>query len=219
MPCRSHSISFPGIALRQCSTTLSPTFANMATTSPPAISAYHYCRAALLDGNGRSDVLLRHARTHGHPSYGYQLAHGATALTEAWDANPTLAGPLHAGPRRRVVLSRPCGIDFDLAREQDKRIWIHPQLVGDIQSANASYRSVLGTISSAWARDGNRLRLDVEIPPGTTATITLPAGFSKDLMESGHSFNADNGVSSVSQSDGSISLAIASGTYHFSARK
>jgi len=41
-----------------------------------------------------------------------------------------VAGSLHAGPCRGVVLSRLAGIDFNLDRERDRRIWIRPQIAG-----------------------------------------------------------------------------------------
>ncbi len=48
---------------------------------------FHYVVDALLEG-GRSDVLYDMLERTDTPSYGYQLAKGATALTEAWDADP-----------------------------------------------------------------------------------------------------------------------------------
>ncbi len=68
---------------------------------------FHYVVRALTDG-GRSDVLYDMLSQTDSPSYGYQLAKGATTLTEAWDTNPELiAKPFHAGTRGRVVLSWP----------------------------------------------------------------------------------------------------------------
>ena len=68
---------------------------------------FHYVVRALTDGD-RSDVLLAMLSRTDAPSYGAQLAHGATTLTEAWDANPNSSQDhFMLGPRRRVVLSRP----------------------------------------------------------------------------------------------------------------
>lgn len=47
---------------------------------------YRYVIRALADG-GRSDVVNKMATVEGKPGYAYQLSQGATALTEAWDAN------------------------------------------------------------------------------------------------------------------------------------
>jgi hypothetical protein len=46
---------------------------------------FHYLVRALSE-EGRSDVLLEMLQQTSSPSYGAQIAKGATALTEAWDA-------------------------------------------------------------------------------------------------------------------------------------
>jgi hypothetical protein len=80
------------------------------------------------------------------PSYGYQLNNGATALTEAWDANPSSSQDhFMPGHAEEWFYRGLAGIDFDLDREQSLRIWIHPQIVGDTHFASASYKSVLAT--------------------------------------------------------------------------
>ena len=48
---------------------------------------YHFVLEALRQGD-RSDVIYDMLSRIDSPSYGYQLAMGATALTEAWDVNP-----------------------------------------------------------------------------------------------------------------------------------
>ncbi|CAK9037458.1 Alpha-L-rhamnosidase (Glycosyl hydrolase 78 family protein P20) (P20_GH78) (Polysaccharide utilization locus H protein P20) (PUL H protein P20) [Durusdinium trenchii] len=47
---------------------------------------FRYLLQALAEG-GRSDVIYTMINQSDRPGYGYQLAHGATSLTEAWDAN------------------------------------------------------------------------------------------------------------------------------------
>ena len=111
------------------------------------------------------------------------------------------------------------GIDFDLDREQSKRIWIHPQIVGDIHFASASYKSVLGYIASHWQREGDTLQLDVTIPPCTTATVSFPHEFSRCVFESGHSLHGDSGVFSVSDTPDPTSVVVGSGTHHFVAQR
>ena len=66
---------------------------------------HRYLLRALTD-MGRPDVVYNlHSGTN-DPGYGYILSQGATALTEAWDANPSrFAGSLHARPYHRMVLS------------------------------------------------------------------------------------------------------------------
>jgi alpha-L-rhamnosidase len=180
---------------------------------------FHYVVRALTD-SGRSDVLYDMLTRTDSPSYGYQLSHGATALTEAWDANPSSSQDhFMLGHAEEWLYRGLAGIDFDLDRERSLRIWIHPQIVGDVHFASASYESVLGNIATHWQRDGDTLQLDVTIPPGTTATISIPQEFSRSVVESGHGPHGDNGVLSVRDTPGATSLVVGSGSYHFVAQR
>jgi hypothetical protein len=154
------------------------------------------------------------------PSYGYQLKHGATSLTEAWDANPhSSQDHFMLGHAEEWFYRGLGGIDFDFDRAPDKRIWIHPQVAGSIRFASVSYKSVLGAIASHWQRNGNALRLDVVIPAGNTATISFPTGFDKGVTESGQSLREGKGVLSVSEQGEPLSCVVGSGHYHFDARR
>ena len=180
---------------------------------------FHYVVRALTD-SGRSDVLYDMLMRTDSPSYGYQLSHGATALTEAWDANPSSSQDhFMLGHAEEWFYRGLAGIDFDFDREQNKRIWIHPQIVGDVHFASASYKSVLGYIGSHWQRDGDTLQLDVTIPPGTTATVSFPQEFSRNVIESGHGLHGDNGVLFVRDTPGPTSIVVASGSFHFVAQR
>jgi len=176
---------------------------------------FHYLVRALTD-NGRSDVLYDMLMRTDSPSYGYQLAHGATALTEAWDSNPKSSQDhFMLGHAEEWFYRGLAGIDFDLSRELNRRIWIHPQVVGHVGSAMAGYRSVLGPIASRWRLEGGSLHLDVIIPPGATATVTFPREFVGKVLESGRPLRGDDGVLAVDSKGGVDSCVVGSGTYHF----
>jgi hypothetical protein len=180
---------------------------------------FHYLVRALTDG-GRSDVLYDMLMRTDSPSYGYQLSHGATALAEAWDANPDSSQDhFMLGHAEEWFYRGLAGIDFDMDRKVDTRIWIHPQIAGDLQFVSASYKSVLGLIASRWKREANALRLDVSIPPGDTATISFPPQFGQRVKESGRDLRGDAGVLSVSDGSGPLSIVVASGSYRFVARR
>jgi alpha-L-rhamnosidase len=180
---------------------------------------FHYVVRALSD-DGRSDVLYDMLKRTDSPSYGYQLKHGATALTEAWDSNPKSSQDhFMLGHAEEWFYRGLGGIDFDMDRQRDKRIWIHPEVVGDVASAAAEYDSVLGKISSRWQRLGDRLQLDVSVPPGATATISLPAGFRRQVLESGRELRGDSGVLSVDDDAERVSYVVGSGEYHFRGRR
>jgi alpha-L-rhamnosidase len=180
---------------------------------------FHYLVRALTD-SGRSDVLYDMLTRNDSPSYGYQLSRGATTLTEAWNANPDSSQDhFMLGHAEEWFYRGLAGIDFDLDRAVEARIWIHPQVVGDLQSVSASYKSVLGLIVSRWQREADTFHFDITIPPGVTATISFPPEFGRGVKESGHDLRGDDGVLSVNGGSGPLSIVVASGNYHFVAQR
>ncbi len=57
-----------------------------------------------------------------------------------------------------------------------REILIKPYPDSRIPSAKASLNTPYGIVSSSWKMEENTFRLDVEIPPNTTATVVLPSG-------------------------------------------
>jgi alpha-L-rhamnosidase len=180
---------------------------------------YHYVVRALTDG-GRSGVLYDMLSRTDSPSYGYQLKQGATALTEAWDSNPTSSQDhFMLGHAEEWFYRGLGGIDFDLSRSTNRRIWIHPQPVGSLGSVHVTYDSVLGTIASSWRHIGKSLQMDITVPAGATATFTLPAQFHHHVRESNHALSQGVGILSIEGTNDSVSCIVSSGTYHFFAQQ
>jgi hypothetical protein len=180
---------------------------------------FHYLVRALTD-NDRSDVLYDVLSRRDAPSYGYQLAQGATTLTEAWDANPDDSqNHFMLGEAEEWFYRGLAGIDFDLDRDPDARIRIHPAIVGDIQQAAASFQSKLGKIQSSWLRNGESLRMTVSIPEGATATITFPEAYRRSILVNGQPLRAGGAIRSVQTTAGTAGCVVAGGTYTFDAKK
>jgi alpha-L-rhamnosidase len=55
-----------------------------------------------------------------------------------------------------------------------RRLLIDPAVVGDLTSASNSYRTPCGTASTDWQRDGDRYRLRLTVPAGSTAEVRVP---------------------------------------------
>jgi len=135
---------------------------------------YPYLLRALTEA-GRTDVVLAMMLRKDPPSYGSQLAAGATSLTEAWDANPHASQDhFMLGGAEEWFYRALGGIDFDMTRSKDERITIRPQMVKGIGWVKCSYDSVLGRIRSEWSNENGMTAIDVEIPRGATATLILP---------------------------------------------
>ncbi|MEP7278713.1 MAG: family 78 glycoside hydrolase catalytic domain, partial [Bacteroidota bacterium] len=135
---------------------------------------YRYVLRALEDA-GRSDVIFDMNSRNDVPGYGYQLAHGATALTESWQAYPTESNNhFMLGHLMEWFYAGLCGIKQAPGSVGYKNIVIRPQPVGDITNAKAEYHSVYGYIKTSWRKTTTGFVLQVSIPPNTTAEIYLP---------------------------------------------
>ena len=136
---------------------------------------HRYLLRALLDA-GRSDVVYDMASRTDAPSYGAQLASGATSLTEAWDGNPASSlNHLMLGHIEEWFYAGLAGIRPDLETPGLTRVTIRPEPVGDVKWVEASWESFRGPVAVRWRVEGTGFHLAVDVPPGITATVAVPA--------------------------------------------
>ena len=120
-----------------------------------------------------------------HPGYGMILAKGNTSLPEPWDGGPQASSNhFMLGHIMEWFYADLAGIRPDPAAPGFKRIVIKPTPVGDITWVKAHY-DCCRPIASNWKRDGDRLTMEVTIPANATATVSIPGGDPKSVMESG----------------------------------
>jgi hypothetical protein len=183
---------------------------------------FHYVVRALTDG-GRSDVLFDMLERRDAPSYGDQLAKGATALTEAWDANPSSSqNHFMLGHAEEWFYRGLAGIQFDMSREPGEQIWIQPAVVGTLTSAGASFQSKLGLIASRWERasaEADAVTLEVTIPEGATAKILFPAEFRGAILLDGHGLDGDQRVIHANLKNATPHASVRAGTFRFTLRR
>jgi len=179
---------------------------------------FYYVVQALLDG-GRSDVLYDMLCQTDGPGYMFQLAKGATSLTEAWDTNPgSSQNHCMLGHVEEWFYSGLLGIRA--AEPGFRRIVVRPQMPGDLAWAGGHYDSVYGRIESSWkierqAPPAARITMDVAIPPNTSATIYVPATDSSEVTESGRPAREAPGVKFLRMEDGAAVFGVGSGRYRF----
>jgi hypothetical protein len=162
--------------------------------------------------NGQNDLVLAMMLRNDPPSYGSQLAAGATSLTEAWDANPKSSQDhFMLGAAEEWFYRGLGGIDFDLSRENDDRITLRPHVLKNIDWVKCSYDSKLGLIRSSWRRDGSTITIDVTVPANTVATVWIPLANDKTLV-SGDGLPE---VKTLQKTSDSIAYRITSGNYRF----
>lgn len=172
---------------------------------------FHYVVDALMM-NGRSDVLLDMLERTDAPSYGNQLAQGATALTEAWDANPhSSQDHFMLGHAEEWFYRGLAGIDVDLSQQGADRLVLRPMVVGKLKWVRAEYRSTLGLIASEWRREGDSTIYSIDVP--TAATIELRSVSPKAATVNGIALLKARGVRSAHFDGNSVRLTVNAGRY------
>lgn len=146
---------------------------------------YKYLLKVLSDA-GRGDIIFNMNNRSDVPGYGYQIAKGATALTESWQALPNVSNNhFMLGHIMEWFYEGLVGISQEPNSIAYKNIAIKPQVVGNITQAQASFQSPYGTIISSWKKENNQFVLNVTVPANTTANIYLPANKSSVITQNG----------------------------------
>ncbi|NCI48172.1 family 78 glycoside hydrolase catalytic domain [Sediminibacterium soli] len=169
---------------------------------------YRYVLKAL-EAAGKNDVVFDMNSRYDVPGYGFQLQHGATALTESWQAYESVSNNhFMLGHLMEWLYAAVAGIRQAPQSAGWKQIEIRPEAVGDLQFATATFHSPYGLIGSAWKKTADGFALQVTIPANTTAAVYLPANKNSVIKEGAVSrrFRYTNGRALVT---------IGSGTYHF----
>ena len=131
----------------------------------------------VLSREGHADTAYEIVNQRMFPGWGYMLDNGATTLWEHWQGSDNTFShnhPMFGSVSQWFfqwlggIQPAPEAVGFD-------RLVIRPQFVKDLQWVKCSHNSVRGKIVSNWQREGDLLKLDVEIPVGATALVYLPA--------------------------------------------
>lgn len=179
---------------------------------------YNYVLRAL-EQSGNSQVIFDMNSRYDVYGYGYMLAQGATALPESWQALPRKShNHLMLGHLLEWFYTYVGGIRRDDSVQAYKKFIVRPEIVGDLRSAEASFRSPYGLIRSEWTTEQGGFDLLVEVPANTTARIYVPAPAGSRVCESGLEVAQCKDVESLGTEDGYRVFGVGSGIYRFSVR-
>ena len=124
------------------------------------------------------------------PSWLTMVDRGATTVWEEWEGvdghgvphaslNHYSKGAVAAFLHRYVAGLRPVSPGY-------RTFDVRPRPGGGITSATARHISPFGPIEVSWRLAGGSMELDLLIPPGTTATVTLPGEPPRDAAPGRH---------------------------------
>ena len=189
---------------------------------------------------GQKELAVRLLQSRKFPSWGYEVEQGATTVWERWNSftlekgfggeqNASMNSFAHYafGAVCEWMFTGLAGIDCDGAGYG--RILIRPIVPSPssnpdqkpIEWVRAHYDSIRGRIASSWQRSGNVLKLDISIPPTTTAVVYLPGPDShspplaSSIRESGKPLGDVGDVTLLRIEGDRAVIAVQSGEYHF----
>jgi alpha-L-rhamnosidase len=177
----------------------------------------------VLDDMGEVDLVYKLIFNETYPSWFYSINQGATTIWERWNSyskdegfNPMKMNSLNHyayGAIGEWMYERIAGIAPLEAGY--KKIGIAPQVRQPLTSASASLNTPYGKVSSSWEIVDNTFKLEVVVPPNTTAKISVPANTDEVLMLNGIKFENNSNVNLIETGKDAFELEVKPGTYAF----
>jgi hypothetical protein len=172
---------------------------------------FHYLVSALQNG-GASDILYKMNSRNDVPGYGFQLAKGATALTESWPALENVSNNhFMLGHLMEWFFNGLGGVKPSETVHAFKEFIIKPELVGDLTEANVTFDSMFGRIKSHWRKTKDVVEMSIDIPVNTTALVYFPTNDVKNIIEKGKK----GGFKVKNTEGGRLAVQLGSGQYQF----
>lgn len=152
-----------------------------------------------------------------YPGWGYLVSQGATSIWETWEPACRSYNHFAFGTVGEWFYKYLAGIKSNADGYKD--IAIRPYLLGDLTFAKAAIDTVRGKVSSQWTKNADHtLTLEVTVPVGSTAEVTVPARADSDVKESGRPAARADGVTFVGRGPDAAVYRVGSGTYTFTSQ-
>ncbi|MFD3443851.1 family 78 glycoside hydrolase catalytic domain [Microbacteriaceae bacterium 4G12] len=135
-----------------------------------------------LTATGHVHTAYRLLQERGNPSWLYPITMGATTIWERWDSmlpdgtiNPGEMTSFNHYALGAVAdwMQRTIG-GIAPAEPGYRVISVHPRPGGALTSASAALDTGYGRVETAWRVEGGRFRLQLTVPVGSEALVTLP---------------------------------------------
>lgn len=168
----------------------------------------------VLTDYGHEGLAYKVATQTEYPSWGYMIENGATTMWEHWALDARSRGHYFLGTVEDWFYKDVAGIQAS-ERTGYRDIAIAPAVTEQMDRARATTQTPFGPVSSDWRREGDRLRLDVDVPVGSKATVRVPAENRWAVSEGGKPVTDADGVAGVRAQDGAVLVEVGSGRYSF----
>ncbi len=135
-----------------------------------------------LSDNGRHDLAGKLLLQEENPGWLYEVKMGATTVWERWNSilpdgsfNPANMNSLNHYAYGSIgfwLYTRLCGLN--LIEPGYKKFAVAPRFMKGITWTELTYDSVYGEIKTAWRCEKGKITVDVTVPAGASALLTLP---------------------------------------------
>ncbi len=170
----------------------------------------------VLEEEGHSQLIFEMNSRNDVPGYGFQLAKGATALTESWPALKYVSNNhLMLGHLMEWFYSGVAGIRQAPGSTGYKNIVIAPEIVGDLTHAGATLNTIHGKISSSWVLENGTLKMKISIPVNCNAFVEIPQSDPAKITESELQIADSKDIRNIVPKGDKTICEIASGDYIF----
>ncbi len=171
--------------------------------------------------NGYSDVAWQLMTSRAFPSWLYMVDNGATTIWERWDgyvkgrgfyqeSNTNSLNHWAFGSVGEWMWRYITGLNPDESQPGWKHFFVTPLPGGGVTWAKGEYESIRGKIVSEWKTEKGKFYLNVTVPPGTTATVKMPAKKATEV------FSDNQKIQPRSFAGGTAVIELESGTYRLS---
>jgi alpha-L-rhamnosidase len=174
---------------------------------------------------GHTDLAYQLLLRKDYPSWLYPVTMGATTIWERWDGQkpdstfqtPGMNSFNHYayGAIGDWMYRVMAGLDTYEDGVGYRHSRIKPHIGGGFTHASATLDTYYGSLVSSWKVDGDKLTMDVVIPPNTTSTVYVPTSDAAQIMEGGKALSAVKEIQVVGSEEGYVVLKLGSGRYHF----
>lgn len=172
-----------------------------------------------LTENGEVETAYKIATQVTYPSWGYMLSKGATTLWERWEYETGGSMNSHNHPMMGSVGSWMykylLGIIPDINYPGFEKFIIRPYIVKDLQFAQGEYKSVKGTIKSAWKKQNGFLELNITVPANSVAIVYIPTKQLKSITEKNKRVAGNKHFNFLRMEGDAAVFEIGSGDYSF----
>lgn len=170
----------------------------------------------VLEEEGKSQLIYEMNSKTDVPGYGYQLSKGATSLTESWAALKYVSNNhMMLGHLMEWFYGGPGGIRQAPGSTGYENLLIQPSIVGDLRWAETTYNSIHGKIAVSWEIEAGKLSMNVLIPVGCNAIVSIPQADPSLITENNIRLNDSKDVRDIASSEGTTRCRISSGEYSF----